>query len=180
MPNRLQARAAARCLVSLAVLSGIGLERRTLAGEPAGRSGQAKVAPKAAAKAPEAEGIVHIWRAPEPEGVVSLRHVPYVGQWIAWLVPNGSGGGFPIAPAPLAASPRPPAGSDEGPVSPEAIRRRLMETIQGPSRPVVVAPLDSCTPIDVGRIEDLIFPDPQTADRIIRAAGQGFRVVTSA
>jgi len=104
---------------------------------------------------------------------VSLRHFPYVGQWIGWLVP----GGFSVTPAPLAAIPQSPAANDEGPVSPEAIRRRLMETIQGPSRPVVVAPLDSCTPVDVGRIEDLIFPDPQTADRIIRAAGQGFRVV---
>lgn len=168
MPVHPRSRAAARGLLSLALLSGIGLERVSRAAEPSDRRAQPSASKPAPATGTEAEGIVHIWRSPEPEGFVSLRHMPHVGRWIAWLMP----GGFAVAAAPAA-----PASPNKESRSPEELRQELLKLSGRRSLPVMVAPLDSCAPVDVGRIEDLIFPDPATADRIIRAAGQGFRVV---
>ncbi len=168
MPVHPRSRAAARGLLSLALLSGISLGRVSLAAEPSDRPAQPSATKPSPAISAEAEGIVHIWRSPEPEGFVSLRHMPHVGRWIAWLMP----GGFAIASAPAA-----PAPTNKESRSPEELRQELLKLSGRRTLPVMVAPLDSCTPVDVGRIEDLIFPDPATADRIIRAAGQGFRVV---
>lgn len=168
MPVHPRSRAAARGLLSLALLSGISLGRVSLAAEPSDRPAQPSATKPSPAISAEAEGIVHIWRSTEPEGFVSLRHMPHVGRWIAWLMP----GGFAVAAAPAV-----PASTTKESRSPEELRQELLKLSGRRTLPVMVAPLDSCTPVDVGRIEDLIFPDPATADRIIRAAGQGFRVV---
>lgn len=74
-----------------------------------------------------------------------------------------------------------------GPVSSlHHLRNRMIQRIEAVTGTSSSAPhRERATPaggvpqraVDVGAVEDLLFPDPATAERIIQAAGQGFRVV---
>lgn len=74
-----------------------------------------------------------------------------------------------------------------GPVSSlRHLRNRMIQRIEAVSATLSSTPhRERATPaggvpqraVDVGAVEDLLFPDPATAERIIQAAGQGFRVV---
>lgn len=73
-----------------------------------------------------------------------------------------------------------------GPVSSlRHLRNRMIERIEAVTTASSAPRRDRATPaggvpqraVDVGAVEDLLFPDPATAERIIQAAGQGFRVV---
>lgn len=198
MPIRCYARLAFRPVLSVFAAWSVGVASEVSAKDRATQEPAPVTAEGNAAAESEAEGVTRLSRHAEPEGVAWLKSGPSslssLASWL-WAGPRVAGERPAVKdladkqkddPEAVLRSNRArwgtPAKAPEGPVSPELaqLRDRAIRRLQGNSVPVMVAPLDSCKPIDVVEIENLLFADPETADRIFRAAGQGFRVVVLA
>ncbi len=124
-------------------------------------------------QAGDKEGVTRIANQGGPVGIVWLRDFAGLGQLFRGKVSGPAQSSDAKSPPSDSSAPGNVAPTGQGP----RLSTRMLQRLPTTSVPVMVAPLDSCTPIDAGQIEDLLFADPATADRIIRAAGQGFRVV---